>query len=140
MKGDRLRVPVDQDYLAAIGRATYCFARLEWVAVYCGNKLKSGYVNCVAKKTAGQVSKDIKRFASRSTDNSKRVRYEAAVDEFDRLVCRRNGLMHANPGTAGIDQRLFRHGAPWQPSDIDDLADEFAACENELNELFHKIL
>jgi hypothetical protein len=59
MKDDRLRVPVDEAYLAAIGMATYCFARMEWDAVYCGEKLKPGFVYTVAAKTAGMIAKDI---------------------------------------------------------------------------------
>jgi len=137
MKDDRLRVPVEAAYLAVLGMATYCFAYMEWNAVYCGEKLSPGYVNTVAKKTAGDIARDVAGFAKLITNHHKRARYEAAADEFRRLVKRRNDLVHANPATVGNDQRLVRHGTPWQPNEIDDLADEFTACSMELNELFH---
>lgn len=140
MKGDRLRVPVDAAYLAAIGMATYCFASMEWNAVYCGEKLNPGYVNTVARKTAGEIAGDVLGFAELITDQDKRARYEAATGEFRRLVKSRNDLMHANPATVGNEQRLVRHGTPWQPNEIDDLADEFTACSIKLNELFHHVL
>jgi hypothetical protein len=140
MKNDRLRVPVDEAYLAAIGMATYCFARMEWDAVYCGERLKPGFVYTVATKTADMIAKDIIGFAHLITDQAKQARYRAAADEFERLVRRRNDLVHANPATIGSDQRLVRHGTPWQPTDIDDLADEFTACSLELNELHHHVL
>ena len=140
MKDDRLRVPVHAAYLAAIGMATYCFARLEWDAVYCGQKLSPGYVKTVAVKTAGMIAKDLTCFAKLITEPAKQARYQTAAGEFARLVKRRNDLMHATPATVGSDQRLVRHSIPWQPNEIDDLADEFTACSMELNELHHHTL
>ena len=140
MKDDRLRVAVEGPYFTATGLAIYCFASMEWNAVYCGEKLKADYASTVARKTAGKIADDIKGFAGLIADQGKRARYQAAADEFKRLVDRRNDLVHANPATVGSDQRLVRHGTPWQPSEIDDLADEFMACSIELNELFHRVL
>ncbi len=140
MKDDRLRVSVDAVYSTALGMATYCFAVMEWNAVYCGEKLSPGYVNTVARKTAGMIANDIVGFAPLITDPAKQARYRAAAVEFVRLVKRRNDLMHANPATVGSDQRLVRNGTPWQPDEIDSLADEFTACSIELNELFHDVL
>ena len=140
MKDDRRRIPVDKAYLAAIGMAAYCFATMEWNAVYCGEKLRPGFVNEIAKKTAGEIANHVAGFAKFITDEDKRARYESAAVEFQRLVRRRNDLMHANPATVGSDQRLVRQGTPWQTSEIDDLADEFTACSIELNELLHYIL
>ena len=140
MKNDRLRVPVDPAYVTAIGMATYCFATLEWNAVYCGEKLSRGYVNTVAKKTAGQIAQGVASFAQLITDPNKQIRFQVAANEFVRLVVRRNNLVHANPATVGGEQRLVRHGTPWLPSEIDDLADEFIACSMELNELHRHVL
>ncbi len=140
MKDDRLRVPVDAAYLEALGIATYCFARMEWDAVYCGEKLSPGYMATVARKTAGTISHDIIGFATLITDPVKRARYQAAANQFDELVKRRNNLVHANPATVGGDQRLVRHGTPWQANQIEDLADEFTACSMELNELHHHVI
>lgn len=140
MKDDRLRIPADAPYLAAIGRATYCFAILEWNAVYCGEKLRPGYGGTVGRKTAGTIAKEVAGCAALVTDPGTYVRYVAATAEFSRLVRCRNDLMHANPATVGGDQRLIRHGIPWQPDEIDDLADQFAACSIELNELHRHVI
>lgn len=139
MKDDRLRISVDATYLTALGRAAYCFAYMEWAAVYCGEKLNSGYVGTVAIKTAGEIARDIAGSVSLIPDTSKQARCRTAVNEFRRLVDRRNDLVHANPATVGSEQRLVRHGAPWQPTEIDDLADDFAACAIELNDLHHHV-
>lgn len=141
MKDDRLRVPVEPDYLVSIGRATFCFAGLEWNAVTCGGKLSPGFINTVAKMTAGKIADEIVEFGPLIKDEAKRTRYQAAVGEFKRLVKRRNDLVHSTPATTvDNEQRLFRFGKPWQPAEIDDLADEFTACSSELNELFHHVL
>ena len=140
MKNDRTRIPVDSGYALAIGTATYCFASLEWNAAYCGDKLSQGYITTVATKTAGVIARDVVGFAATIADPATKARYQAAADEFARLVTRRNDLMHANPGTIGGDERLVRQGVPWQPDEINDLADEFAACSIELNELFQHVV
>lgn len=139
MKGDRRRIVVDDAYLKAIGAAVYSFAILEWNAVYCGEKLKPGYLRKVARKTAGCIAKDVTKFAPRIKDSDKRARYRAAV-EFTRLVGRRNNLVHANPATIGNEQRLYRRGKAWQLCEINELADEFAICSIELNELYYRVL
>lgn len=140
MKGDRHRIPIDGDYLKAIGTAVYCFATLEWNAVYCGEKLSPGYVGKLAKKTAGKIATDVAKFESLISDPNKRARYRTATSEFVRLAKSRNDLLHSNSATVGHEQRLVRQGKPWQANEIDDLADEFAACSIELNELYHKVL
>lgn len=140
MENDRLRVPVDPDYAAALGLATYCFASLEWNAVSCGDKLRPGYVNLVPRKTAGEIAKDVCAFADMIADRDKRARFRTAAEEFKRLVERRNALMHANPATVDGRQRLVRDGFPWNPAGLEELADEFTACSLELNELHHHVL
>ncbi|NPD69035.1 hypothetical protein HN018_13195 [Lichenicola cladoniae] len=132
-------MPVDADYLAAIGMATYCFATMEWNAVYCGEKLKPGYVNDVSTKTAGVIANEILGFAPLVSGSIKQASYQAAVSELVALVKRRNDLMHANPATIGNDQRLVRNGIALQISDINDLADDFTACSLKLNELLQHL-
>jgi len=49
--------------------------------------------------------------------------------------------MHANPGTTGSgEQRLFRGGSEWSISMVEDLADEFATADIDLNHHYHVIL
>jgi len=35
MKDDRLRVPMENDYALALGRAIFIFTKLEWSAIEC---------------------------------------------------------------------------------------------------------
>jgi hypothetical protein len=141
MKDDRLRAPVEDSYIKAIGRASYCFARLEWVAAHCGEKVQPGYIATVGRKTAGQIASDVVMIAGTVTDATRRMRFESAANSFRALVTGRNDLMHANPGTdPSGDPRLFRHGAIWSMLELETLADDFATCEIELGELYHHVL
>src|SRR4051812_13110543 len=116
MKDDRFRVPVEDDYVAAIGRAAYIFAGLEWNAVWCCDCLRAGYVNTVTRKAAGNIACDLLcefKNSTRITDPVLCTECINAGTEFKRLVKVRNDLLHAKPGTApglGRDQRLFRNG------------------------------
>jgi hypothetical protein len=59
MKNDRLRVPVDDPYVEALGRHSYVFATLEWTAVWCCKKMSTNYIDGIGKKTAGIIADDL---------------------------------------------------------------------------------
>lgn len=115
MKDDRLRVPVEDGYVAALGRAAYVFSSAEWNAVYCCEKLEPGFVQKAVKLTAGQIAdKLVSLMNKRPATATDRQQCIDVAAEFKRLTGRRNDLMHANPGTApGGEQQLFRHGTQW---------------------------
>lgn len=141
MKDDRLRVPIDDPYLHAVGLAVICFARLEWDAVWCCEKITPGYLASVGTKTAGQIANDLVTRAAGHTDPAIVASLCAPAAEFKRLVGRRNDLMHANPATAqNGDQRLFRHGVEWTIAEVNDVADEFVAAGTPLNYHLHNVL
>src|SRR6266513_514138 len=101
MKGDRLRVPVDGNYLCALGMAVFAFARLEWAAVCCCERIRPNTINTRAVRMANRVA-----------------------DEFKGLVPVRNELLHTQPAeTDEGAQQLFRDGRPWTIEKIDDAAD-----------------
>ncbi len=138
MKNDRNRIPVEERYVEALGRATYVFATLEWNAVWCCERIKPGYVAKLGRKTAGDVARDLISRLSRIGDVTVRQACNGPAHEFHRLVKVRNALLHGKPGTADDNaQRLFDQGKPWSPEMIDDAADEFAACSITLNALLH---
>lgn len=141
MADDRLRVPVDDPYVNAVGLATICFARLEWDAVWCCEKMERGYINILGRKTAGMIASDLVEKAGAHPDAVIRQSLIAAAAEFKRLVGRRNDLMHAKPGTTPSGaQRLFRHGEEWTTEDVNRLADEFVVAGIPLNHHLHHLL
>lgn len=139
--GDRLRFPVDDAYVTALGRATYVFATLEWNAVWCAERLDRDFINNLGIKTAGQIAGGLITLIGKVTDPALRAACQPPATEFSRLAKLRNGILHGKPGTAsGGAQCLFRNGNPWTPEAIDDAADEFAACSILLNSLLYKEL
>lgn len=141
MKDDRLRVPIDDPYLHAVGLAMVCFARLEWDAVYCCEKMQPGYINTVGGKTAGQIANDLVALTAAHPNAAIVASLGPPAAAFKRLVGMRNGLIHANPGTApNGDQRLFRHGTEWTIAMVNDAADDFVAAGTPLNHHFHHVL
>ncbi len=141
MADDRLRVPVDDPYVHAVGLATICFARLEWDAVWCCEKMEAGYIGTLGRKTAGMIASDLVAKAAVHPDVAVRQSLGTAAAEFKRLVGRRNDLMHAKPGTAPSGaQRLFRQGDEWTIEDVNRLADEFVVAGAPLNHHLHHLL
>ncbi len=139
MKSDRLRVPVDEPYILAIGRATYVFATMEWNAVWCCERMQRNYIGSLRRKTAGKIAIDLVRLAM--PINLGRDGCLGPAIEFLRLVEFRNGILHGKPGTSPTgEQRLFRDGIPWTSSMIDDAADQFADCSISLNLLLYNQL
>ena len=71
------RVPVDDSYVALVGKAVYVFAYYEWAIIYIIEFLKPG-------------------FGSHGTDFTRATKQEleSFCIEFDRLIVRRNALIH----------------------------------------------
>ena len=141
MKNDRLRVPIGALYLRSVGLAMICFARLEWDAVWCCERIQSGYLQMVETKTAGQIANDLIGLAAAHPDPAIVTSLQPPAADFNRLVGKRNDLVHANPGTVpNGEQRLFRKGSEWTTAMVDDLADEFVAAGLLLNHHLHHLL
>ena len=84
MKDDRLRCPVEKEYVKAIGLAAYTFASLEWQVVWCMEKIKPESIHKVVgeEMTAGAIAK---RFidATRNMPKSKeREQLKALAQKF----------------------------------------------------------
>ena len=142
MSNARLHVPVDDDYLHALGMATFVFARLEWQAVWCCERIKPGFArNVVAKKmTAGKIGKKFKNVVRSMPRSKGREELEVAAARFCELVEERNAIMHGKPCTGpNGKQRLSRNQIVEIP-DLEDVADAFAECGSELNNLYYGFL
>lgn len=143
----RPRIPVAASYAAAIGRATYNFAYLEWQIVSICEKLKPGFVYTIGKNTAGWLARRFQSIIANATpaDPSARARLEALAVSFHSLVARRNMLVHGHPFTAhGGEQRLGYAGngsfVEWTESNILSAAMEFETAAIEGNAIYYKHL
>ena len=141
MSREAERIPVSDDYIRALGRATYNFAYLEWGIIWLSETIERGFLTEVPSMTAGQIATHFSRLALKQEGDDKE-RLIALACSFTTLVQDRNRLMHGNPYTAenGIQQLLYngRHGQKrWSESDIMDFADKVASASIEAGQLLH---
>lgn len=137
------RIPVDDRYIRALGRATYNFAYLEWGIVWLTETIQVGFLNEVRKLTAGQIANRFRQAVGTLGDNnSDKVALELLASIFAELVEDRNRLMHGNPFTAtGSEQRLLydgKHGRKdWTIQLIEDFSERAATASIEAGRLLH---
>jgi len=106
------RIPVVDQYLRALGRATYNFAYLEWAIVWLTETIEPGFLRVARGLTAGQIAQRFRQAVGRlgSIEPDKSALRDLAA-AFMNLVEDRNRLVHANPFTADCDeQRLLYDG------------------------------
>jgi hypothetical protein len=133
MRDDRLKISTDQAYACAVGGAVICFARLQALAVACCETLSPGYALSKTLRSASEVADDFIVFSLPAFQRTRFSGILVAAREYKRLALRRNALLHATPAPAPLgDERLFRRGAQWTTTIVNDLADEFAAAEIHL--------
>ena len=138
MSDERLRIPVQPDYTAAIGVAVYCFASLEWNAVWCCERIEPGSIENLEERTAGRVADTLTHLVKRVAESADKTTLEHAAADFRFLVGTRNNLVHAKPGSSPDGtQGLFRHGDYWTIAELEAVADSFAECSMRLNHAIH---
>jgi hypothetical protein len=142
MAGDRHRVPLQDDYALALGRAVFIFTKLEWSAINCCERIVPNSFHALPfrEKTGRKLAKKLINLAAALPPPLRRELCIAAA-EFDRLRKERNKLLHVQPGSA-VDgaQRLFRDGVSWEVETIDAAADAFTVCNDRLVALRDKLL
>lgn len=141
MTDDRLRVPVEPEYVSALGLATYAFALLEWNAIWCFERISPGAIQKLSHKTAGTMARAfVDEIKNMVTSPDQQILLAAALDFID-LVQIRNAIMHGKPGTdLDSGQRLFRDSVAWTVASLNDASDKFTACSLRLNALLYGFL
>jgi hypothetical protein len=143
MKDDRKRTPLAADYSHALGVATYCFAVCEWNAVWCCERIRPGTLQKLIekKKTAGGIAIFFADLVTNMPPSTERDELKALADRFKNLVEVRNGILHGKPCTAPSgEQRLSSDGTIAEIADLEQAADDFAACSISLNYKLHGFL
>lgn len=139
------RVPVDDSYAALVGKAVYVFAYYEWTIIYVIDYLRSGFVRKYSRggsMTSGKVRQELQ-----STINSykyhpsgvSKAELQACCDEFEKLIVKRNALIHAHPITDSDGSQILAYQTKvtkslpdmkWPKADVESIIQEFdaAAC------------
>jgi hypothetical protein len=100
------RVPVDDEYVALVGKAVYIFAYYEWSIIWIVELIQPGFVQEYSRAKRPMTSRDVKnRFQkaieTSSVDDTRVSKQElkACLGDFDALIIKRNALIHAHPIT-----------------------------------------
>ncbi len=87
-----IRVPVDDSYVALIGKAVYVFAYYEWTIIYTIDYLQTGFVSGYSRgnpMTSGNVRQELQNVINSShvsfVDVS-RAELQTCCDEFEKLI------------------------------------------------------
>ena len=137
------RIPVADEYLRALGRATYNFAYLEWAIVWLMETLQPGFVRIVSTMTAGEIGNRFSEAVGKLDDDvSDQDRLEELARDYAELVTDRNSLVHGNPHTSPTgEQRLLydgRHGRQdWTIDTVTGFSSRTATASIEAVELLH---
>lgn len=143
MTDESERIPAEDRYLRALGRATYNFAYLEWGVVWLTETLEPGFLKKVRKLTAGQISEYFRHVVDRLPESDPdKPALSALSSSFSTLVEDRNRLMHGNPFTApGGEQRLLydgKHGRrDWTIELMRDFSSQTAVASSAAGKLLH---
>jgi hypothetical protein len=143
----QFRTPVERDYAAVLGYATFIFATFEWNVAWCGEKLERGFLSGIRGCTAATIGVRFQRVVESKTglDKGSRDRLLTVASRFRTLAKERNRLMHAKPCTdpEGRASLSFTDGAKaayWSPERIADVAHAFEEASGEANDLLHHAL
>ena len=139
------RVPVDDSYVALVGKAVYVFAYYEWTIIYTIEYLRNGFVSKYsrgASMTSGSVRQELQ-----DTINSPLVSFakesqaelQACCNDFEKLIVKRNALIHAHPVTDSDGAQILAYQTKvtkplpdmkWPKTEVESIIHEFdaAAC------------
>lgn len=99
------RIPYDPAYTTLVGTAVYVFSYYEWTMIYLIQRFKPGFVAQYCRgavMTSGNVKKELKAVVDSADTDYTVVSEEelrGCLNEFARLIDKRNALIHAHPMT-----------------------------------------
>lgn len=148
------RIPHDEEYVAALGRAVYGFAYCEWRVIYLIDRLEPGfvrrYIDSNPPMTSGVVARRLREALDRyregaQHDARKVLKIEKCRLSFDELLEARNSLIHAHPITDddGTTQLLhyqsFRavHGERWSLERIKRFAHDASMASLAVGQIYY---
>ncbi|MCG9713905.1 hypothetical protein L1D29_13865 [Shewanella insulae] len=142
MKDDRLRTPVESDYVEALGRTAYTFASLEWQVVWCLEKIRPNDIRKVVgeEMTAGKIGKRFQDAVRNMPKSPERELLQNLASEFLQLVQVRNNIMHGKPCTSPKGDQRLSGSSVIEIVDLENAADDFVECSCKLNDLSYGFL
>lgn len=142
MSDERKLIPVDLEYLSALGLTTYAFARCEWQIVWCSEKIHPGSVTKIVSEemTAGTIGKYFANIVRNMPKSKEREELSSLASEFLTLVNERNRIIHGKPCTAPSGAQRFSSSGIIEIADLEKAADAFTVCGGKLNSIIYGFL
>jgi hypothetical protein len=139
------RVPVDDSYVALVGKAVYVFAYYEWAIIWIIELLQPGFVGRYSRgnsMTSGNVRdalQEVINDAATSFAKTTKQELQCCCTEFERLIVKRNALIHAHPCTDTDGSQILAYQTKttkllpdmkWPKPEVEAIVAEFdkAAC------------
>ena len=81
------RIPVDDGYLRALGRAAYNFAYLEWSIIWLTEPMRKGFLRQASQPTAGKIADEFPCEVERLDDTAPdRIQLLSLANDFRKIV------------------------------------------------------
>lgn len=122
--------------------AAWSFVSCEWQVCWCCEKIKPGSLQTIVgdELTAGKIAEHFKNLTRNMPKSPERERLRELAEEFATLVVTRNNIIHGKPCTGPNGESRLSGSSIIEIPDLEDAADAFAECCNELNSMFHGFL
>ena len=97
------RILVDDAYATLVGKAVYIFAYYEWAIICIIECLQPGFVGEYSRNSvmpSGRVLKkfdEVKQNLPILFEEGMKLELRACYEEFEKLIVKRNALIHAHP-------------------------------------------
>jgi hypothetical protein len=148
------RTPVDDSYVALIGKAIYIFAYYEWAIICIIGYFQPSFIQAYSRGnpiTSGGVLKKLKEIINNPPlplDNVSKTDLEDCCEEFETLIVKRNALIHAHPSSDLDGSQILSYQTKitkplpdmkWSKTDVEDIIQEFDAAACRAASFFHVI-
>jgi len=139
------RVPVDDSYAALVGKAVYVFAYYEWTIIWIIESLQPGFVGRYSRgnpMVSSKVKDELQAVIGNPATSFALVtsgELQHCCTEFERLIVKRNALIHAHPCTDTDGSQILAYQTKttkplpdmkWPRLEVEAIVREFdnAAC------------
>jgi len=109
------RVPVDDSYVALVGKAVYCSPSMSGASIYIIEYLSAGFVGEYSRDRV--MTSDVVRKRLQDTIDDPAVSFakvskaelQSCWDKFEKLIVKRNALIHAHPITDADGSQILAY-------------------------------
>lgn len=148
------RVPVNDEYVALIGKAVYVFAYYEWSIIWIIEHLKNGFVDEYSRgnpMTSGAVQKSFRTVIENPATSFVNISKQELTDccnQFHALIIKRNALIHAHPCTDSSGEQILAYQTKlskplpdmkWPPTEVERIISEFDVAACNAGEILDKL-